>query len=338
MFSKMQEAHIAADLWRTVALHREAELCRADWRRRLGGAYGALAGFLTEMPGTVAESYPDPKSGLPLIPRRVHDGTYTARPDDGDATAVPGVTGLRGPQVARWRLDWEMIAGDVAGCLGLRAHRAAGPLETPWVRDIGSLRVGEKVWAGLLLVARNRNEALGWARHLLHGGPWVFIPPSHDPVLSDLVRAHGHRCVSLDRDMRFARVKGAWALQAAVATGDIAGNPTPATAWSKHAIEKVEIVGEFKAVRFADGFEISFFRQARRRAYLAFLMKRCLASGEFDFDYETVRSDFNDAHPALKIKTDRLQHDLFRNCNGFERLFDVLDLRSERYRLLIRPR
>jgi len=297
-----------------------------------------MMGYLTEMPGTVAESYPDAKSGLPLIPRRVHDGTYTARPDDGEATAVPGVTGLGIQQVTRWRLNWEKMDSAVAAWFGLRAQRVAGPFETPWVRDIGSRRDGEKVWAGLLLVARNHNEALGWARHLLHGGPWVFILPAHDPVLSDLVRAHGHRYVALDREIRLVRVKGAWALQAVDATDDLADNLTPTATWAKPTIEKVEIVGEFKAVKFADGFEISFYRQARRRAYLAFLMKRCLATGEFDFDYETVRSDFNDAHPEFKIKTDRLQHDLFRNCNGFGRLFDVLDLRSERYRLLIRPR
>lgn len=294
--------------------------------------------FLVELPGTVAHTIPDPESGLPLVPRRIHDGTFTARPDDPEASRVAPVTGLKAAHVLRWHLAWEKIDSAVAQGLGLSAHAGVGPFDTPWVRDVGFLRSGDKTWTAYLLVATSDKQALGWARHLLHGEPRLFILLYHDPLVSELAAAHGHRYVCLDREMRFARVKGRWELKAATALPGESTPPGRPVAWSKRALETVDVVGDFNLVRFADGFEVSFYRQALRRAYLSFLMKRCMERKEFVFDHETIRKDYNDTHPAREIKTDRLQHDLFRNCKGFARIFETLDQRAERYRLLIRRR
>lgn len=338
MCSRPTKPAVRGDLWRTVAHLRDKELCRTDWQRRLGDGFAPMAQFLIGLPGTVASTFPDPESGLPLVPRRIHDGTYTARPDDPDVTRVAPVTGLTAVQVLRWRLDWERIGGAVSQALGLAPHRGEGPFETPWVCDVGVLRSGEKAWTALLLVADSDKQALGWARHLLRGDPQLFILPFHDPVLADLASEHGHRCVCLDRETTFAKAKGRWELQGVPCAADGFAVPDPRGPWSTGTLEMVDVVGDFNAIRFADGFEVSFYRQSLRRAYLTFLMKRCGGAVDFVFDHETIRKDYNDTRPVRKIKADRLRHDLFRNCSGFDRIFETLDLRAERYRLLIRRR
>ena len=74
----------SVELWRRLALLRDGEYCKADWERRLGGPFVFQARLLDLLPGTVADSFPEPQSGLTLVPRLVHDGTFTARPDDPD--------------------------------------------------------------------------------------------------------------------------------------------------------------------------------------------------------------------------------------------------------------
>lgn len=224
MSSNRRTSPSCTDLWLRLARHRDRELCESDWHRILGAGFAQLYGFFDVLPGTQAETYPDPESGLPLVPRRVHDGTYTARPDDPEVTCVPAVTGLTPVQVARWRLSWDKIEGCVAGALGIEAHSGPGPFETHWVRSVGVLRGVDSTWSALLVMATSSAEALVWVRHLLRGEPRVFILPFHDEVCCNLVTVHGHRYVALDRDTRFVKSGQRWELKGAVArlaTGDL---------------------------------------------------------------------------------------------------------------------
>jgi len=58
----------------------------------------------------------------------------------------------------------------------------------------------------------------------------------------------------------------------------------------------------------------------------------------FVFEHEIVRQDYNDTKPARPIKSELLDHDLFRNVEGFDRLFETLDRAGQTFRMLIRPR
>ena len=189
---------------------RDREYCKSDWRRRLGSGFGLVAGFLEMLPGTVAETYPNRQSGLPLIPRRVHDDTYTARPDDPDVTRGAAVRGIAAADVARWRVRWDLIGEAVAAAFLFEAHAGQGPFQTPWVRSIGVLRANDSVLPVLLLMAKSEGEALGWVQHLVRGEPRVIILPFHDQFCADLATAQGHRYLALDRDMHFVVSKGRW--------------------------------------------------------------------------------------------------------------------------------
>jgi hypothetical protein len=265
----------------------------------------------------------------------VHDGTYTARPDDPHATRVDALRGLAPAAVARWRLRWDKIGEAVAGAFGIESHSGTGPFDTPWVRSIGVLRANDAVFGALLLVAKTDVDALGWVRHLVRGESRVFILPFHDPLCADLAAAHGHRYLALDRDVQFVFSKGLWGVEARIGGSKATAN---AAAWSKAELEKVEIVGDFNLVRFADGLEISFHRRARCRAYLAFLMDRCVRRNEFVFDHQTIVTDYNETKPLRPIKSERLDHDLFKQVKGFDRLFETVDRAKQRFRLLIRRR
>ncbi len=203
-----------SDVWHLLALLRDGEYCQADWQRRLGAGFAPVAEYLEVLAGSVAETFPHPRNGLPLIPRRVHDGTYTARPDDPEVTRVQAVRGIEPAAVRRWRLRWETIGRAIAGALGIEAHAGVGPFETPWVRSIGVRRTRDANLDVLLLVARSEAEALGWVRHLLRGGPRVLILSSHEPLCAELAAAHGLCYLALDRDTRFVYSQGQWELKA----------------------------------------------------------------------------------------------------------------------------
>jgi len=219
-----------------LALLRDGECCQADWQRRLGAGFTPVSNYLEGLAGTVADTYPHPQNGLPLIPRRVYDGTYTARPDDPEVTRVQAVRGIEPAALMRWRLRWEIIGKAVAGALGIESHAGAGPFETPWVQSIGVLRTRDASLDVLLLVARSEVEALGWVRHLLHGGPRVIILSSHASLCADLAAAHGLHYLALDRDTRFVCSEGQWELKALAAFAEFHPKEQPMS-WDVHSTE-----------------------------------------------------------------------------------------------------
>lgn len=331
---------LPADFWRALALLRDRELCRADWERRLGAGFAAASQFLKALPGTVADTFPDPESGLPLIPRRVHDGTYTARPDDREETCIEPITKLKPAQVARWQIAWDEVGEAVAQALGIEVHVGPGPFETPYVRSLGVQRISSGHLSVLLLIATNDQEALGWIRHLLRSEPRFFVLPFHDQLCESQAIAHGHHFSTLDRDTFFASSRGRWTLkerrvpQPATKTSTAADRPI----WSQTELQKVRIVGDFNEIHFIDGTVLSLRGRARCRAFLVFLLKICLREKDFTFAYEEVREDYNATKPQRPIKSDALDHELFRDFKGFARIFETINRAEQRFRLLIRPR
>jgi len=336
MSSKSVKSSFRSDLWRTLALLRGEELCLADWKRRLGTGFESVSAYLVELPGTIADTFPDPESDLPLIPRRIHDGTFTARPDDPEVTSVPAVSGITAAQIARWHLSWEKIDGAVVGALGIEWHSGPGPFETPWVRGVGVFRGVDATWSALLLLARSSEEALGWVRLLLRGESRFLILPFHDELCADMATAHGHRYAALDRDVRFVKAGRRWELKGAA----IGASPKKKAivGWTQAELQKVKIIGRYNSICFADGFVIDLRRRPKCRAFLDFLLKRCLLLNDFSFSYETIRQDYKDANPARPIKSDHLDYELFKNVEGFGRLFETIDQAKQDFRLLIRPR
>ena len=270
------------------------------------------------------------------MPRRIHDGTFTARPEDPGATRVSAVRGISAAQIVRWCLSWEKLGAVVAGVLGMDEHSGPGPFETPWVRGVGVFRGYDVTWSALLLLAKSSEEALGWVRLLLRGEPRFFVLPFHDELCCDLATAHGHRYAALDRDVRFVKSGRLWALKRAA--NGVVPKKKEEPVWSKVELQKVKIIGEFNTIIFADDVELNLRKRARCRAFLTFLMERCLRTNDFAFDYETVRHDYNATNPARPIKSDSLDHELFRNFKGFDRLFETVNRADQRFRLLIRPR
>ncbi len=96
-------------------------------------------------------------------------------------------------------------------------------------------------------------------------------------------------------------------------------------------------MGDCNKIVFPDQTEIDFRGKAKRRAFLHYAMKRCVAENKFTFEYETFRQDYNELNPKKPIGSETLDHDLFQNMEGFERTFETLDKAKQHFRLLIRP-
>ena len=217
-----------ADLWRRLALLRDRELCRSDWRRHLGAAFPAFAPFLEELPGTVAESYPDPDTGLPLIPRRTAIGTFTAFSPDHDETRAGPVESIPAVEVTRHRILWTGLGRALAKSIRAAPHDSPGPLDTPWVREIGLYTRAGQDRTAIVLITGYAAEALGWLRHLLPGDRRLFVLPVHDPLAEDLAVQHGHHYFALNRDLCWKRTGARWIFAAAHRPKSPAALPVPA--------------------------------------------------------------------------------------------------------------
>jgi 7-cyano-7-deazaguanine synthase in queuosine biosynthesis len=96
-----------------------------------------------------------------------------------------------------------------------------------------------------------------------------------------------------------------------------------------------KVIGDFAVVRFGDGVEVSFKGRAKCRAFLRHVVSFCKVRDNRDFLYQEVVEDHNRVNARRPIKSDRLEHDLFKNFSEFGRFFQCLDPAAERYRLLI---
>jgi hypothetical protein len=328
-----------ADLWRKLGALRAAELCHADWQRHLGSGFSAFSRFLEPLRATVAATYPDPQSGLPLIPRRAPDGTFTAFPDDPSETAVVPVEGLSASDVLRHRIQWDEIGALVAAALDVRPHREPGPLQSDWLPQIGTRLAEPNPIPVLLALSCDQAEILMWCRTLRKTDRRFFVLLCHDPAIEELMTASGHDYAALDRDTEFVRRGTGWSLRLRTTTAPPpATSETPPLPWTKTPTTKVRVDAGCNLITFPDDTVINLRKRPRCRAFLCYLLPRCEASGTFDFDYQTVLDDYNATRPSVEIHSDRLNFDLFRNAQFFPRLFETIDSARQRFRLLIRRR
>lgn len=200
------------DLWKRLALFRDRPWCRADWRRHLGGAFDAVMPFLTERPGTVASTYPDPDTGLPLIPRLAPDGTFTAFPADPEVTRIDPITRILPQDVSQVHVNWEAICLSIASALHLEGHHGPGPLQTSWLQEVGICRGKLEHRTALLFITGHHNEALAWLRLLVKDSPHLFVLPFHDQLFESLAVSHHHEYLALDRDAHLNRIRSRWEL------------------------------------------------------------------------------------------------------------------------------
>jgi hypothetical protein len=162
----------------------------------------------------VAETYPDPDTGLPLTPRQADDGTFTAFSSDPDETRVGPVESISAQDVTRHRIRWVKLGHALAKALRAVPHDAPGSLDTPWVREIGVYSTAEQDRTALLLITGYATEALGWLRHLLAGDRRLFLLPVHDPLVENLAVHHGHHYFALNRDLCWKRTGSRWTFTA----------------------------------------------------------------------------------------------------------------------------
>lgn len=240
----LPKQNFPTDLWKRLALFRDRPLCRADWQRHMGGAFVAIAPFLTDLPGTVASTYPDPDTGLPLVPRLAPDGTFTAFPADPEVTRLDPITMIPPGDVSQIHVNWAALALSISKALHIETHHGPGPLETSWVREIGLCRGKSQHRTALLFITGHDSEALAWLRLLLKDGPRLFILPFHDQLFESLAVSHHHEYVALDRDAQLNRVGSRWALSITQARGAIA----PVTAFPSRTKPLVTFSKGFKTV------------------------------------------------------------------------------------------
>lgn len=96
-----------------------------------------------------------------------------------------------------------------------------------------------------------------------------------------------------------------------------------------------KIVGDFSVIRFSNGTEVNLSKRAKPRSFLRYVQQWCKDKGDKDFLYEEVLHDYNAKHTGRPIRSDRMDHDLFKNVEGFDQLFETLDRAAQRFRLLI---
>lgn len=323
-------------LWSRLALFRDRQFCLADWRRHFRDDFGAIAPLLTALPGTVAATYPDPDTGLPLLPRLAPDGTYTAFPDDARITRIDPVPKIDPSALVRRQIAWrQSVCTLVADALGLATRIENGPLATPWVLQIGRMKDAPPARDALLLVARDTAEAMSWLRPLLKGTPCCFVVTVHDPVIETLLVNHGHSYVALDRDTTFRASGRKWRL--APRRPSPAKVPT-ATSAVLTRIQRVKIVGRFDFVEFADGTRVDFRRSAKRRAFLPYLLDCCERANDFVFKFHEISAAFDRTEQPAHFESTSMRYGLFRDFAHFDRFFETIDPHAQEYRLLIRRR
>jgi len=318
-----------------LARLRDRQLCLADWRRHFRHDFDAVAPLFAALQGTVAATYPDPDTGLPLVPRLAPDGTYTAYPDDSETTRLPPVPKIKPAALVRHQVDWTSACTLIAEALNLVARVEPGPLASPWVLQIGRLRDAPPSRDALLLIARETVEALTWLRPLIKGAPGLFVVTIHDPVIETLVVNHGHDYVALDRDTVFRTSRRKWRLAPRQASMPEEPQATPA---DFARIQRVKIVGKFNAVEFADGTRVDLRRSAKRRAFLSYLLDHCERTNDFVFRFGEISAAFDRTVQAAHFESTSMRYGLFRDFAHFDRFFETIDSHTQHYRLLIRRR
>lgn len=96
-----------------------------------------------------------------------------------------------------------------------------------------------------------------------------------------------------------------------------------------------KIIGDFNIIRFSGGIEVNLSKRAKPRSFLRYVEQWCKEKRDKVFLYEEVLHDYNTKHPSRQIRSDRMDHDLFKSVKGFDLLFETLDRAAQRFRLLI---
>lgn len=325
---------LAGDLWARLARLRAHEVCMADWKRYLGSGSAPAHQYLIPLLGTVAATFPDPHSGLPMVPRLEPDGKYySAFPDD-PMSAIAPLHNIKKVTLTKHRLDWNALGKAIAESLGIVYVAASGPYDVEWVKSIGFHNSDQGSIPLLFIAAKTKREAHEMIQPLLAGLARWFVIPFHDEVCEQIATAKGHRFTALDRDTVFRKIKGRWILHARKRSLPSRRPNNPP--WSKAELQKVIIDGT--TLKFADGVSISLKKRLKCRQFLQFILTQCADTSCYDFDYQTSVENFNKLQSSKPISSDRLIHDLFKNVEHVERLFRTLDDGNQRFRLLIRLR
>jgi hypothetical protein len=306
----------------------------ADWKRYLGSGSAPVHQYLIPLLGTVAATFPDPHSGLPMVPRLEPDGKYFSVFPDDPMSAIAPLHKIKKAALTKHRLDWNGLGKAIAGSLGIVYAAAPGPYDVEWVKLIGFHNSDQGSIPLLFIAAKTKREAHEMIQPLLAGSARWFVIPFHDEVCEQIATAKGHRFTALDRDTTFQKIKGRWILQARQRS--LPSRIQKYHPWSKAELQNVTMDGT--TIKFADGVNISLKKRLKCRQFLCFILTQCADKSSYDFDYQTIIENFNKLHPSKQISSDRLIHDLFKNVEHVERLFKTLDDGNQRFRLLIRIR